>query len=93
MSSASLLDLSIQLLNPFAVEPALVENLVHLRIKRMRRRSGDFCRRHPQLALLRFPPAHRHAYLEVSNILDITRFGGLLTAVNIGWWVSHLPPE
>src|ERR1019366_960456 len=43
------------------VEPALVENRIHLRVERMRRRFGDLFRGHPQLALLRFPPSHRHA--------------------------------
>src|SRR5664279_932741 len=46
----------------FEVELALCQNLVHLRVERMRRRFGDLFRRHPQLALLGFLPSHRHTW-------------------------------
>src|SRR5664279_120880 len=60
------------------VEPALVENRIHPCVERMRRRFGDLFRRHPQLALLRFPSPHRHTELDVSNILKVTCFGRFL---------------
>ena len=62
------------------VELALCQNLVHLRLERMRRWFSDLFRRHPQLALLGFPSTRHHTQLDVSDILKRTLFQSIISS-------------
>ena len=54
------------------VKTPLVQDLAHLRIEGMRRRFGNRFGAHTEVLLLRFPSAHRHVFLDATNILEVT---------------------